>query len=260
VTLFLQSHWAPLCGLLIILNLLLLAFTFLSLDTDHGGSAALLYWTMWQANCQVFQGILSIGEGKFCANFSAKCGPWTLCHRAWHGKWYCTTDNGEFPTAKLQDEAGEFMIQDSEDEQRFLVARDGDNLITPSQWDVCHFVNIMGQESLEKLASDVRLLKCIRRINLDALWAREPGTIRGVLDEAKRGIAIASALGFAHSLFQPRGPFPPMDTMGVGVAVIIVQRSLDKERYSSNVQYEMLGSFVQQRRTFIICQWMDKVP
>jgi hypothetical protein len=231
------------CGLLIILNLLLLAFIFLSLDTDHGSCAAPLSWMTWRANCQICQGMLSIGEGIFCANFSTKRGPWTPCHRAWHGRCYCTTDNGEFPIAKPQDEAGEFMIQDSEDEERFLVARDGGNLVTPFQCDFCHFVNIMGQEPLEGLASDVRLLKCIHRINLDAFWAREPGTIRGVLDEAKRGIAIASALGFAQTLFWPRGPFPPTDTMGVGIAGIIVQRSLDKGRYSDNVQYETVQKF-----------------
>jgi hypothetical protein len=135
------------------------------------------------------------------------------------------------------------MIQDSEDEERFLVARNGDNLVTPFQCDVCHFVNIMGREPLEGLASDVRLLKCIRRVNLDAFWAREPGTVNGVLVEAKRGIAIASALGFGQTLFWPRGPFPPTDTMGVGIAVIIVQRSLDKGRYSDNVQYETVRKF-----------------
>jgi hypothetical protein len=101
----------------------------------------------------------------------------------------------------------------------------------------------MGREPLEGLASELRLLKCIRRINLDAFWAREPNTVKGVLDEAKRGIAIASALGFAHSLFWPGGPFPPADTMGVGTAVIIVQRSLDKGRYSDNVQYKTVRKF-----------------
>jgi hypothetical protein len=127
------------------------------------------------------------------------------------------------------------MVQDQEDELRFLVARDGDNLVTPFQCDHCHFQNIMNREPLDGLASDVRLLKSIRRVNLDAFWSREPRTVKGVLDEAKRGLAIASSLGFAHSLFRPRGPFPAVDTMGMGVAVVIVQRSLAKGRYSTHV-------------------------
>jgi hypothetical protein len=135
------------------------------------------------------------------------------------------------------------MVQDTEEEKRFQEARDGDNLVTPFQCDICHFVNIMGQEPLDDLASDIRLLKCIRRVNLDAFWSREPGTVKGVLDETKRGLAIASSLGFAHTLFRPRGPFPPIDTMGVGVAVVMIQRSLHQGRYQKNVQYETVRKF-----------------
>jgi hypothetical protein len=153
------------------------------------------------------------------------------------------TDNGEFPIARPQDEAGEYMVQDEEDAQRFLQARDGDNLVTPFQCDHCHFMNIMKREPLDELASDVRLMKCIRRVNLDAFWSREPGTVRGVLEEMKRGLGIASQLGFAHALFPPRGPFPREDTMGMGAAVVIVQRSLAKGRYGANVQYETVRKF-----------------
>jgi hypothetical protein len=63
------------------------------------------------------------------------------------------------------------------------------------------------------------------------------------LDETKRGLAIASSLGFVHSLFHPRGPLPLTDNVGMGIAVVIVQRSLDKERYAKNVQYETVRKF-----------------
>jgi hypothetical protein len=135
------------------------------------------------------------------------------------------------------------MMLDPEDAERFLSARDGDNLVTPFQCDVCHFVNIMGREPLVNLAQDVRLLKCIRRVNLDAFWSREPGTVRGVLDEGKRGLAIATPLGFAHSLFRPRGPFPPADNMGMGVAVVMVQRSLGRGKYARTLQFETVRKF-----------------
>jgi len=94
------------------------------------------------------------------------------------------TDNNEFPVARPQDEEGELMILDEEEESRFMIARNGDNLVTPFQCDTCHFVNIMKREPLDDLASDVRMLKCIRRVNLDAFWSREPGTVNGVLTEA----------------------------------------------------------------------------
>jgi hypothetical protein len=54
------------------------------------------------------------------------------------------------------------MVVNPEDAECFLSARDGDNLTTPFQYDVCHFVNIMGREPLVVSAQDLRLLKCIR--------------------------------------------------------------------------------------------------
>ncbi len=91
--------------------------------------------TAWRAPCQHCHLMLTIGEGIFCANFSIKQDNWTPCLRAWHGKCYCTTDNGEFPIARAQDREGEFMIQDAKDEKWFLEARDGDNLVTPFHCD-----------------------------------------------------------------------------------------------------------------------------
>jgi hypothetical protein len=35
----------------------------------------------------------------------------------------------------------------------------------------------MGRDPIDGLAQDVRLGKCIRRANLDALWSREPSTV-----------------------------------------------------------------------------------
>jgi hypothetical protein len=87
------------------------------------------------------------------------------------------------------------------------------------------------------------VLKCINRVNLDAFWAREPSTVRSVLDEAKRDLAIATALGFSQTLFCPRGPFLPVDTMGMGVAMVMLQRSLNKGCYAKTLQYETVQKF-----------------
>jgi hypothetical protein len=78
-------------------------------------------------------------------------------------------------------------MQHAEEENRFLIACSSGNLVMPFQCDICHFVNIMGGP-LDGLASDKRMLKCIRRANLDAFWSREPGTVRDTLDEAKHGL------------------------------------------------------------------------
>jgi hypothetical protein len=46
--------------------------------------------------------------GIFCANFSAKAGPWSPCHRAWHGDCYCATIMGSFslPSPRMKQESG----------------------------------------------------------------------------------------------------------------------------------------------------------
>jgi hypothetical protein len=100
-------------------------------------------WTGWRAPCQTCHLLLTIGEGIFCAIFSAKCGPWNPSLQAWR-KCYCAMDNGEFPISKPQDEEGELMIQDAEEERHFQEARDGGNLVTPFQCDICHLINLMG--------------------------------------------------------------------------------------------------------------------
>jgi hypothetical protein len=116
-------------------------------------------------------------------------------------------------------------------------------MVTPFQCDQCHFVNLFGCLPLPGLASDVRVLKCIRRANLDTFWSCEPATIKRVLSEAKHGLAIASSLGFAHSLFRPMGPFPMQDNMGMGIAIVLLQRSLDKGKHNKTIQLETLRKF-----------------
>ena len=68
------------------------------------------------------------------------------------------------------------------DRTRFLFGRAGDNLLTTFQCDVCQFRNIKGR-SPNETAADSLLLKFIRRANLDAFWAREPGTVNNTRRE-----------------------------------------------------------------------------
>lgn len=120
--------------------------------------------------------------------------------QAWCGSCYTPLDNGEFPIAKPIDEGG-FEVNESDDDLRFLRARDGDNLVTPFQCDLCHFRNLMNRDPIPRLAQDVRVLKLIRRANLDALWSREPSTVRGNLTSCRQGADIAASLGFKDKLF-----------------------------------------------------------
>ncbi len=50
------------------------------------------------------------------------------------------------------------------------------------QCDRCWFINLKKIEPRKSSFSDVRLLKYIRRANLDMLWSKEPSTIKSILD------------------------------------------------------------------------------
>jgi hypothetical protein len=95
--------------------------------------------------------------------------------------------------------------------KQYCEARHGDNLSTPFQCNTFHFRNLMGRDPQTSLSQDLRLLKCIRHANLDALWSLEPRTVNRTLTECRRGSDIAASLGFKNQFFCPMGPFPVQD-------------------------------------------------
>ncbi len=147
--------------------------------------------------------------------------------------------------AKPQDEGGE-EIEDEEDKSRFMQGRNGDNLVTPFQCDLCHFHNLMKRDPIPELAQDVRLMKLIRRANLDALWSQEPTTISATLLSARHGARIAKSLGFGDQLYRPMGPmgpFPLEDSFGMGAALVMLQMSLQPGKYDKHVQFSTVRKF-----------------
>jgi hypothetical protein len=140
------------------------------------------------------------------------------------------------------DADGALVLEES-DKLRYLEARDGDHLVTPFQCETCHIRNMLGRDPQLNLASDVRLVKLIRWASLDAFWASEPKTVAGTLREARRGLRIASALGFRDKVFTPLGPFPLKDTFGMRAAVVMLEVSLNPGRNDDTVQYGTVRKF-----------------
>jgi hypothetical protein len=101
----------------------------------------------------------------------------------------------------------------------------------------------MERDPVPTLAQDLRILKCIRRANLDSLWSVEPRTAARTLSECRRGSDIAASLGFKHKLFQPMGPFPLQDTFGMSAAIVILQNSLNPGKYDKHVQFGTIRKF-----------------
>jgi len=185
--------------------------------------------------------MITEGAGLFCGNFSSSRENWTACNQVWCGRCYKALDNGEFPIAKPTDEDGN-TINDPEEDARYMEARNGDNLLTPFQCDLCHFRNVMKRDPAGS-PQDVRILKLIRRANLDALWSREPGTVRSTLVSCRQGGRIATYLGFRDELFQPLGPFPIEDSFGMAPAIVMLQLSLQPGRNDKTVQFATVRKF-----------------
>jgi hypothetical protein len=83
------------------------------------------------------------------------------------------------------DEDGD-LLEDSDDAERFVVARAGDHLIVPFQCKVCHFRNVMWRDPVRSSSRDQESLDFMRRASLDAFWSRESSTFKSNLGEAMR--------------------------------------------------------------------------
>ncbi len=142
-------------------------------------------------------------------------------------------------------------IDEAGEENRYLHGRNGDNLINPFQCDLCHFRNLKDRDPDELIPADQWTLKCIRRANLDALWATEPPTVARNASELRRGANIALSLGIkSHKLFKPMGPFPLEDSFGMAAAIVMLSCHETKEemlKRCNSIQLESSGLLLAMR-------------
>jgi len=113
------------------------------------------------------------GDGLFCTNYSSKRNHWKSCLQVWCRPCYIPIDNHDFPSALPVNEEG-IVNEEDKISKRYCEARNGDNFSAPFQCNTCYFRNLMGRDHQTSLSQDLRILKCIRRVNLDALWSLEP--------------------------------------------------------------------------------------
>ena len=88
---------------------------------------------------------------------------------------YCEAVDEIFPLTKPQEEGG-FGLTQAEDKQRHIRIRAEYHLTIPFQYDLYHFRNLTQRDRYQS-GADVKLVVDIRCANLDAFWAREPGTV-----------------------------------------------------------------------------------
>lgn len=173
-------------------------------------------------------------NGVFCANFATSRLHWTPCRSVWHGRCYTPHPDEHFYYHVATDEEG-FDWRPPEAFTRYRQGRDGDHLVTTFQCDLCCFRNLHRRDPQPDLLADSLLLCAIRRANLDAMWGREPHTVNATLRAAKNMIAQWTKVGLAPQ-FPPLGPFPVCDSLGLGVAVAMLMKSLEPGRHSATYQ------------------------
>jgi hypothetical protein len=177
-------------------------------------------------------------NGLFCANFAHARECWTPCCQVWCGVCYCNHPLDRFPRFLPVDEGG-FDWRPVEDTLRHTHARDGDHLITPFQCDTCVFRNLQRRNPLPSSLVDDMLLCCIRRINLDAMWGREPSTVASTLRAMGHMVKMWARVGLSPA-FPPLGPYPVADSFGFAVAISMVMKSLEPGKYASHQQFETI--------------------
>ena len=163
------------------------------------------------------------------------------CKSFWCPECYSVPeDENWFPIKKgLSNDSESIVKEDARDRGKYLSARAGDHLMTNFQCDLCHFRNIQKRDPIrDEVAKDNVLLTCIRRANLDALWSKESGTVEANQREIVRMIGKCRELGIPPSvMLPPKRPFPLRDVQFMGLAAVMVFRSLDAGKNDKFVQF-----------------------
>ena len=122
------------------------------------------------------------------------------------------------------------------EEGRFVTARKGDAMMIPFQCDLCHFRNIFGRNPLGSCTTDGETMNYVRRANLDSFWSRQTSTVVANMGQVKQMRKYELERGMI--IIPERGPFPMEDTFGMGLAIVLLSKSLEKGRNTDYVQFE----------------------
>ena len=124
------------------------------------------------------------------------------------------------------------------EESRYLIGIDGAFLVAPFQCDLCWFRNLEGRSPVMSSYSDLRLLGFIRRVNLDLIWSRAPGTIASIKNGVMNLIRSWKELHMTIDL-PPVGPWKVEDSVGFRVAIGQLRYSQGKgQNRSTHLQFD----------------------
>jgi hypothetical protein len=181
----------------------------------------------------------------FCSNFGAIRSGLKVCCQSWHPSCYHYTLSQltSFQIANPENDKG-VKWRKKKEEKRFLSARKGDMILSPFQCKCCWFLaNIHKAEANAWFADDAQKLACMRRVNLDVMWSREPSTVLSTFNTLKRAKKLSEELGFESDPISV-GPWPIADTCGFQIAIKMLKQSQGKGKNDSYyVEFDSIRKF-----------------
>ena len=150
----------------------------------------------------------------------------------------------EFPVNRACNDESVYFRRRGEDEQKYLVARPGEWLVTPFQCDECSwFINLHGRKPLLREYLDQQELKLIRRANFDMFWSREASTVKGIIYDIKDIVKQVNWRDRAMPL-SDISPWLVGDKCGMGIALLMLEKSLEPGRKNSKYkQFDTVRKF-----------------
>ena len=147
-------------------------------------------------------------------------------------------DEGQpgFPVCSAFNDESIYYNRRREDVMKYRMGRRGDSLIAPFQCEGCWFVNLHGRAPVVGNYSDTQKQRVIRRANLDLFWSREAGTVRNVVGSIKDVVRRSKDQGWLRPPLEPMTPWPLADGEGMGVAILMLEKSLEPGRNSKTYQ------------------------
>ena len=211
------------------------AFAFLIPIAGLGYLRTHIECSQWSGSCTKCSKTLSWTRGIFCANFWSKRGGSHICQSAWCSACYSLPNDQMFHIKTLNDD---FLTKDQEHSEEaarleeswspkyrnkldFLEGRPGDHLLVPFECDTCIFLKLRGSLPQENNTIDELLLKCIRRINLDAFWSRSRTTVNSNAISARMQLKFSASVGLKAPFVHTQA-LPLFDHCGYKVAIGLI--------------------------------------
>ncbi len=133
---------------------------------------------------------------------------------------------------------GKAWHKEDERQKKLSQGAEGAHLCIPFQCKLCWMRNLEGRDPIKE--RDAVYLACIKRANLGVTAGKSPLTILAHLCKTTAVIRNAKLVNKMPSYY-PRGPFPALDSVGIGVAVDMLLKSIvSKGRIEKHVQFSTI--------------------